>query len=74
MNVMEIIAPFGNMRLEDFPAFEDYKPLYHLYQWGRMTEKEQFDRYFKHRKRTIGQQCHCIKAFMKQHRSHNGHN
>ncbi|GAH42942.1 unnamed protein product, partial [marine sediment metagenome] len=50
MNVMEIIAPFGSMRLEDFPAFEDYKPPYNSvlnlqYQWGRMTEKQQFDRY-----------------------------
>ena len=66
MNVMEIIAPFGSMRLENFPAFEDYKPPYRLeYYWKRISEKQQFDLYSKREKRIIGRQCQCIKAFMK---------
>ena len=70
MNVMEIIAPRGSMRLVAFSTFGEFRPDYHIeYQWYHMTEAQRFDYYSKKRQRFIGQQCHCIKAFMKQHRN-----
>ena len=76
MDVMEIKAPRGSMRLKAFPPFEGYKPNYHYdYLWNRLSDKEKLERYFKNRNRCLRQQAQCIKAFMKQHRikRRNGH-
>ena len=77
MNVMEITVPRGSMRLVAFPTFGEFQPNYRIeYYWYRMTEAQKFDYYSKKKKRFIGQQCHCIKAFVKQHKKarRNGHN
>ena len=75
MDVMEIKAPQGSMRLETFPTFEDFTPLLRIeYDWGKMNSEQKEDYYFKQRKRIIRQQCQCIRAFMRQHRKQNGHN
>lgn len=70
MPVMEIIAPRGSIRLEDFPAFEDFEPPYRMaYDWRKMTVEQKEDCYYKQKKRCLQHQCQGIKAFMRQHRN-----
>ena len=79
MNVMEIIAPRGSIRLVAFPTFEEYirdypPPLINRPFRRRMNEEEKVDYYSKKRKKFIRQQCKAIKAFMREHKGRNGHN
>lgn len=76
MQVMEIVAPRGSIRLVAFPTFENYKPNYqNEYKWRFLSDKEKLERYSKHRHRHLVQQAHGVRAFMKQHKvRRNGHN
>lgn len=69
MQIMEIIAPHGSVRLESFPPFEEYKPNYQYdYLWTRLSPEDKLERYSKYRHKVYIHQCQGVKAFMKQHK------
>lgn len=77
MQVMEIIAPRGSMRLESFPTLEKFyssevaKSLscrMSFENWEKLDDAVKMDKYSKIRKRFVSQQGQGIKAFMKQQR------
>ena len=82
MILMEIIAPRGSMKLENFPTIEEFReskfaPLFYKgIRWEKLLGDKKLDLYSKARKRFINRQCRGIKFFVRQHRyqGKNGHN